>query len=68
MYALERFFGVAAIQHVRPASWTHLDTTLKPSIFFLLGLAEHTDTYPFMDVEWPESDSDSIDGLFSVLF
>ena len=26
IFALERFFGVAAIQHVRPQSWVYLDT------------------------------------------
>ena len=67
MFALERFFGVAAIQHMRPASWVYLDTTLKPSFFFLIGLAEHVYTYPFMEVEWPEQDT-LVENLLSVDF
>ena len=59
MWQLERMQGMAAIKHLRP-NYPYLDTTLKMSLFYLLGINEHIESYPFMDAEWPEDTGDDV--------
>ena len=51
--------GMKAIKHLRP-NYLYEDGTLKPSITYLIGLNEHIEEYPFMDVEWPTDTGDEI--------
>ena len=55
MWQLERAQGMPAIKHLRP-NYPYLDGTLKSSFFYLIGINKHTDSYPFMETEWPEEE------------
>ena len=59
MWILERNQGMPAIKHLRP-NYPYLDGTLKPSILYLFGINKHTESYPFMDAEWPEDTGEEI--------
>lgn len=52
MWQLEKLEGIKAIKQLRP-DYPYKDSSLKPSILYLLGINKHLEEYPFMDVEWP---------------
>ena len=58
-WALTAFLGMGAVTFL-DRDYPYLDTTLIPSIFYLLGLSEHVEQYPFEDVEWPEDEEKDV--------
>ena len=58
-WAMTSFLGMGAITFL-DRDYPYLDTTLSPSIFYLLGISEHVEQYPFEDVEWPTEDDDEV--------
>ena len=54
-WAIVYFFGMSAVTFL-DRDYPYLDSTLTPSIFYLLGLAKHVEQYPFEDIEWPEEE------------
>ena len=52
---------MAAIKHLRP-NYPYLDTALKGSLTYLIGLNQHTESYPFMDAEWPADEGADVEG------
>jgi len=60
LWALAYFFGMGSITFL-DRDYPYLDSVLRPSIFYILGLSEHKEQYPFEDIEWPEDDEEEID-------
>ena len=58
-WGLTSFLGMGAVTFL-DRDYPYLDTTLIPSIFYLLGISQHVEQYPFEDVEWPEDDEKEI--------
>ena len=52
---------MAAIKHLRP-NYPYLDSKLKSSFLYLIGVNKHLKQYPFMETEWPEAEESVEEG------